>query len=115
GFLRDVLQGGDMGRLTDYVSSDTYIQHDPLVGDGLDGLAAFADRLAASGQSMVYDEVHRVIGSGNFVASMSKMRLGDTDMAVIDLFRVENGLIVEHWDVMEEITPEETWVNSGKF
>ncbi len=115
GFLRDVLQGGDMGRLTDYVSSDTYIQHNPLVGDRLDGLAAFADQLAAIGQSMVYDEVHRVIGSGNFVASMSKMRLGDTDMAVIDLFRVEDGLIVEHWDVMEEITPEETWVNSGKF
>ena len=115
GFLRDVLQGGDMDRVTEYISTETYIQHNPLVGDGLEGLAAFAAQLAADGQSMVYDEVHRVIGSGNFVASLSKMRLGDTDMAVIDLFRLEDGLIVEHWDVMEEITPKETWVNSGKF
>lgn len=64
---------------------------------------------------MVYDEIHRVIGSGNFVAALSKMHIGDTDMAVIDLFRVEAGRIVEHWDVMEEITPEATRVNSGEF
>ena len=36
-------------------------------------------------------------------------------MAVMDLFRVADGLIVEHWDVMEEILPEDQWVNSGKF
>ena len=43
------------------------------------------------------------------------MDFGGTEMAVIDLFRVEGGLIVEHWDVMEEILPKETWVNGGKF
>ena len=43
------------------------------------------------------------------------MKLAGADMAVIDLFRVENGLIVEHWDVMEEIPPVDEWVNSGKF
>ena len=36
-------------------------------------------------------------------------------MAVIDLYRVEAGRIVEHWDVMEEILPRDQWVNSGKF
>jgi hypothetical protein len=46
---------------------------------------------------------------------MSEMTLAGVDTAVIDLFRVTDGRIVEHWDVMEEITPEETWVNSGKF
>ena len=29
--------------------------------------------------------------------------------------RFEHGKIVEHWDVIEEVTPEDTWVNSGKF
>jgi predicted SnoaL-like aldol condensation-catalyzing enzyme len=43
------------------------------------------------------------------------MTLAGVDTAVIDLFRVADGRIVEHWDVMEEITPEETWVHSGKF
>lgn len=64
---------------------------------------------------MVYEQIHKVIGCGNFVAALSKMSLGDTEMAVIDLFRVDNARIVEHWDVMEAIQPQETWVNSGKF
>lgn len=64
---------------------------------------------------MVYEKVHVLIGSGGFVAAMSKMQLAGVDMAVIDLFRVADARIVEHWDVMEEITPKDTWVNSGKF
>ena len=42
-----------------------------------------------------------------------KMDLAGTKMTVIDLFRVEDGLIVEHWDVMEEILPEDQWMNFG--
>ncbi len=115
GFLNDVLKGGDYDKLTDFISTETYIQHNPLIGDGLDGLAAYVTQLGEDGKSMVYEEIHNVIGCGNFVAAMSKMTLGGVDMAVIDLFRVDAGRIVEHWDVMEAITPEETWVNSGKF
>lgn len=115
GFLNDVLKGGDHDKLTDYISSETYIQHNPLVGDGLEGFGVFVSELAEKGMSMTYREIHRVIGSGNFVASLSHVDLGDAEMAVIDLFRVEDGLIVEHWDVMEEILPRDQWVNSGKF
>ena len=46
---------------------------------------------------------------------MSRLNLAGIDTAAIDLFRVEDGLIVEHWDVMEEIMPPDQWVNSGKF
>lgn len=115
GFLDDVLIGGDAAKLTDYISSDTYVQHNPLIGDGLAGLGAFLADLAEQGRTMVYERVYLVIGCGDFVAALSKMNLAGNDMAVIDLFRVANGRIVEHWDVMEEITPAQTWVNSGKF
>ena len=64
---------------------------------------------------MIYEQIHNVIGCGNLVAAMSRTTLNGTGMAVIDLFRVEDDRIVEHWDAMEEITPQETWVNSGKF
>ncbi len=30
---------------------------------------------------------------------------GDTGFAVCDIFRIENGKIVEHWDVLQEISP----------
>ena len=114
-FVTDVLMHGEFDKLTDYISTETYIQHSPQVGDGLDGLGAFVGSLTEQGLSMRYEEIHKVVGSGNFVAVLSKMNFAGTDTAVIDLFRVDDGRIVEHWDVMEEILPEDQWVNSGKF
>ena len=115
GFISDVLVNGRFDKLTDYVSSQTYIQHNPSIGDGLEGLGEFVESLDDQGASMAYEKIHKLVGSGNFVAALSKMHFVGTDMAVIDLFRVEDGLIVEHWDVMEEIPAREDLVNSGKF
>ena len=114
-FLRVVLADGRTDEFADYISSETYIQHDPLIGDGIDGFAAFLARLTERGGSMSRTEVHLVIGCGDFVAALSEVDLAGTAMAVIDLFRVADGRIVEHWDVMEKILPREEWVNSGKF
>ncbi|MFK8017870.1 MAG: hypothetical protein AB8G17_20785 [Gammaproteobacteria bacterium] len=56
-----------------------------------------------------------IAGQGNLVARYSKMRMGDQQYAVFDIFRLENGLIVEHWDNMENIAPQDQWGNRGKF
>lgn len=95
GFLNDVLKNGDYDKLTDYISTETYIQHNPRIGDGLDGLAAFIASLTAQGQTMTYQQIHNVIGCGDLVAALSKVDLAGTDMAVIDLFEAADTITPE--------------------
>ncbi|MEM8984077.1 MAG: nuclear transport factor 2 family protein, partial [Pseudomonadota bacterium] len=102
-------------RATDFVSADRYIQHNPLVDNGISGFAAFAEQLASEGRPMRYHNVFKLVGQGNLVVTYSKMSMGADEYAVFDIFRLENGLIVEHWDNMEVILPPSEWGNSGKF
>lgn len=64
---------------------------------------------------MRYEDVFKVIGQGDTVVSYSRMSMGSDQYAVFDILRLENHLIVEHWDNMELILPEDQWGNSGKF
>jgi predicted SnoaL-like aldol condensation-catalyzing enzyme len=72
-------------------------------------------RLAADGGSMVYLETPLVVGNGDMVATLSRVDLSGAEMAVMDLFRVADGRIAEHWDVMEPVPADDELVNSGKF
>ncbi len=108
-FIRDVLVPANFDRLSEFVGADL-AQHSPDIADGVQSF-----REHATAASLRYVEVHKVVGCGNFVATLSKMQRGDALVAIIDLFRVADGKIVEHWDVAEDILPEGQWVNSGKF
>ena len=108
-FVSEVLVAGDYDRFSEFVAEDI-AQHNPNIGDGIAAL-----RVYTAESAMRYIDVHKVVGSGNFVAVLAESELNGKRHAVIDLCRVEAGKITEHWDVIEEITPEHTWVNSGKF
>ncbi len=113
--VEDVLIGGAERPLTDYISAEQYHQHNPLVADGLDGFGAFLADLHSRGETMTYKQLHRLVGQGCFVVTLCEMELSGVAMAVFDIFRLEGGRIVEHWDNMEPIPPREEWANSGKF
>lgn len=113
-FVADVLQGGAPEKITDYISTDRYLQHNPNVADGLDGLGAALQAMAEAGMAMRYDETHLVVAEGNFVFTASEGAMGDTPTAFFDLFRLEDGKIVEHWDTVSEI-PSEMPHDNGKF
>jgi predicted SnoaL-like aldol condensation-catalyzing enzyme len=115
-FVDDVLVNGRMDRLTGYFDGDHYEQHNPHIADGLSGLGAALQAMAKAGIAMEYHKVHRVLGEGNFVLVASEGRFGGKATSFYDLFRVEDGKIVEHWDTLEAIPPRSEWKNdNGKF
>ena len=115
-FLCDVMQGNNLDKTPDYFDGDTYIQHNTGIADGVSGLNAALGAMAEQGISMVYDEVHMVLAQGNFVLAVSEGTFGGEPTSYYDLWRVENGKIAEHWDVMETIADQSTWQNeNGKF
>ena len=115
-FLYDVMQGNNLDKTPDYFDGDNYIQHNSGIADGVSGLNAALGALAEQGISMVYDEVHMVLAEGNFVLAVSEGTFGGAPTSYYDLWRVENGKIAEHWDVMETIADQSTWQNqNGKF
>ena len=115
-FLYDVMQGNNLDKTPDYFDGDNYIQHNSGIADGVSGLNAALGALAEQGISMVYDDVHMVLAQGDFVLAVSEGTFGGTPTSYYDLWRVENGKIAEHWDVMETIADQSTWQNeNGKF
>lgn len=115
-FLYDVMQGKRPEKTADYFDGDIYIQHNTGIADGLSGLGAALSALAEQGVQMIYTTTHQVLAQGNYVLAVSEGTYGGAPTSYYDLWRVENGKIAEHWDVMETIADESTWQNqNGKF
>lgn len=113
--LKDALmEGGNPDNLPKYISSEKYIQHNKDVADGLEHFQKLA---STPNPPLRYKEIVLLVGQGNFVATLSKATWNDgkinQDYAQVDLFRLEDGLVVEHWDNVEPVP--ENDVNSGKF
>ena len=115
-FVGDVLRGENPDKLTSYFDGDNYIQHNISIADGLSGLGAALEALAKQGIQMIYTKTHYVLADGNYGLAVSEGKFGGTPTTYYDLFRVENGKIAEHWDVMETLADKSTWQNeNGKF
>ncbi len=116
GFLADVMQGQHPEKTPEYFDGDSYLQHNTQIADGLSGLGAALAAMAEQGVSMVYDTVHMVLAQGDMVLAVSEGTFGGAPTSYYDLWRVEDGKIAEHWDVMETIAERDTWQNeNGKF
>jgi predicted SnoaL-like aldol condensation-catalyzing enzyme len=86
--------------------SPGYIQHNQMAEPGRDGLKRFLDMIRAETPEAVHD-IKRAFVDGDHVTVHYHVRRwpGDSGWAVIDIFRVEDGLIAEHWDVMQDVAP----------
>ncbi|WP_282067814.1 nuclear transport factor 2 family protein [Olleya namhaensis] len=115
-FINDILVNGKMDKIANYFDGDNYIQHNPNIGDGLSGLGQALEAMAKQGITMQFTKVHKVLGQGNFVLTVSEGEFAGQPTSYYDLFRVENSKIAEHWDIIETIAPETDRKNTnGKF
>jgi predicted SnoaL-like aldol condensation-catalyzing enzyme len=104
----------DFAAASQYLGSH-YKQHNPTAADGAEGLSAFIDFLKARYPNQ-RGEIKRVIAEGDLVVLHvhSTRDDGTPGRAIVDIFRVENGKVVEHWDVIQDI-PAQAANENGMF
>ena len=113
--VEDVLMGKNPSKITDYISAETYHQHNPGIKDGLQGITEAVEYLTSQNNMFKYTKIHKVLGEGNFVLTVSEGQWNDTNNVFYDLFRIENDKVVEHWDVIQPIPTEGLANDNGMF
>jgi predicted SnoaL-like aldol condensation-catalyzing enzyme len=104
----------DFAAASQYLGS-RYTQHNPTAADGPEGLRGFIDFLKSRYPNQ-RGEIKRVIAEGDLVVLHVHSTRGDDTpgRAIVDIFRIENGKVVEHWDVIQDI-PAQPANQNGMF
>ena len=87
-----------------YLSVD-YIQHNPSIATGRQPFIDYFVPYFAANPTAI-SVVKRVLADGDLVAVHvnSKQNPQDVGLAIVDIFRVKDGKIVEHWDVLQPVS-----------
>lgn len=109
-----VLKPLDSSRVDEFFAVD-YIQHNPMARTGAAGLKAFLD-WARSTSPNAEHRVKRVFVDGDHVVAHVHVIInpGERGNAVVDIFRIANGRIAEHWDAAQPV-PAESANTNGMF
>lgn len=113
--VEDILMGKNPNKITEYISAEQYDQHNPGIKDGLAGIVEAVENLSAQNNMFKYTKIHKVLGEGNFVLTVSEGEWNGKQQVFYDLLRFENGKAVEHWDVIQEIPTEGLANSNGMF
>ncbi|MGB5446488.1 MAG: nuclear transport factor 2 family protein [Psychromonas sp.] len=112
-FLNQAFNKGNLNKALDKLVAKDYIQHNPLIADGIEPVKkAFAEGKIAN---LCYDIQH-VLPQNDLVFVFSKVTSSQGVTAVVDILRIREGKLVEHWDVVQQVPPQsEIPHNNGVF
>ena len=118
-FVEDILIKKNMTKFFNYIHRENYTEHNPDIGDDLTELKSILYSGKSNNNGLVssqYKKCHRLLSEGNFVLSVCEGYSKKLHSSFFDLYRIEEGKIVEHWDTTEGISPRSVWKNNnGKF
>jgi predicted SnoaL-like aldol condensation-catalyzing enzyme len=103
-FIRTAFTEGRAQDALDLYVGDRYIQHNPGVPDGSEGFIQAVKDSAGTFPNFLF-EIRRAIAHEDYVVLHSYLTVTGEGpgFAVMDIFRLEDGKIVEHWDVVQAI------------
>ncbi len=116
-FINDVLIKGQLDKFHVYFNGDHFTDHNPQQSDGTAALLSALSASDTNDKNLIkYEKLHNILAEGNFVLSVYEGYLEGNHSSFFDLYRLENGYLVEHWDTTEKIPPSSEWKNdNGKF
>jgi predicted SnoaL-like aldol condensation-catalyzing enzyme len=113
--LKDYFETVVIGGHRDQASRfrDKFHQHNCFGEDDKSGAQAGSGPFAKPGFVYKVSKVHMIVGEGNFVLVVNEGLFDNKPSIFYDFYRVENNMIVEHWDVIEEMLPIDQWKNKN--
>jgi predicted SnoaL-like aldol condensation-catalyzing enzyme len=113
-FYEAAINQKDFDKAAPYIGS-RYTQHNPNAADGPEGLKRFLAFLREK-FPQAHSEIKQVFADGDYVFLHvhSVREPGSRGNAIVDIFKLENGKVVEHWDVIQPI-PEQAANSNGMF
>lgn len=89
----------DVTAVDEFFSKD-FVQHNPTIADGPEGVKALVQTLSLQGVPRQKIEFKHVFAEGDVVVLHSRYEMAGAEWRFIDIYRVENGKLAEHWDAM---------------
>jgi predicted SnoaL-like aldol condensation-catalyzing enzyme len=108
--VTEVFVNGDATALDRYWS-ENYVQHNPQIPNGREALK----QMMSGGGNMKY-EMGLVVADGDFVMVHARITgFGPKPLIAVDIFRVKEGKLAEHWDVLQEEVPAENTASKNSM
>jgi len=108
--VTEVFINGDASALDKYWS-ENYVQHNPQIPNGREALK----QMISGGGNMKY-EMGLVVADGDFVMVHARITgFGPKPLIAVDIFRVKEGKLAEHWDVLQEEVPAENTASKNSM